>query len=218
MKNLFILSVLALGLISCGDTGREVEATDAQEVEVTESESATTYTTVKEGSYTDWRAAHFGGAEPRYGKIYLKTAEVTVNEGAVTNAKAVMDMTAITVENFGDDQEKTGKLTGHLKNEDFFNVEKYPTSTFELTSIEGAEGDFNSAISGNLTIMDSTKSITFNANITVSDEEVSIKSEDFAIDRRDWGLVYNMEGTEGLPVDYVIANDIGFTINAVLTK
>lgn len=218
MKNLFILSVLAFGLISCGDTGRDVEATDAQEVEVTETESTTTFATVKEGSYVDWRGAHFGGAEPRWGKVYLSSAKALVNNGALTNAKATMDMASITVESFGDDAETTAKLTGHLKNADFFNVEEHATSSFELTGIEAAEGDFNSAVTGNLTLMDSTKSITFNANVTVSEEEVSITSEDFAIDRRDWGIVYNVEGTEGVPVDYIVANDMGFTINVVLTK
>jgi hypothetical protein len=123
MKNLLILSVLAIGLISCGDTGRDVEASDAQEVEVNETEGTTTFSTIKEGSYTDWRGAHFGGAEPRFGKVFLTSAEVLVNEGAVTNATAVMDMTTFTVESFGDDAESAGKLTGHLQNADFFNVE-----------------------------------------------------------------------------------------------
>lgn len=129
-----------------------------------------------------------------------------------------MDMASITVESFGDDAESAGKLTGHLQNADFFNVEAHPTATFELTGIESAEGEFNSTITGNLAIMDSTKSITFNANVNVSDAEVSINSEDFAVDRRDWGIVYNVEGTEGVPVDYIVANDMGFTINVVLTK
>lgn len=218
MKNLFILSVLTFGLISCGDTGRDVEATDAKEVEVTETESTATFSTVKEGSYVDWRGAHFGGAEPRWGKVYLSSAKALVNDGVLTNAKATMDMASITVESFGDDAEMTAKLTKHLKNEDFFNVQAYPTATFELTNIESIEGDFNSALTGNLTLLDSTKSITFNANVTISDEGVSINSEDFAIDRTDWGIVYHIEGTEGVPVDYIVANDMGFTINVVLTK
>ena len=33
--------------------------------------------------------------------------------------------------------------------------------------------------------------------------------------RTDCGLVYNTEGTEGVPVDYLISNDIGFTIDVI---
>jgi polyisoprenoid-binding protein YceI len=92
------------------------------------------------------------------------------------------------------------------------------TSLTLRLSIAATEGDFNSAITGNLAILDSTKSITFNANVNVSEVEVSIISEDFAVDRRDWGIVYHVEGTEGVPIDYIVANDMGFTINVVLSK
>ena len=218
MKKAFLLPIIAVGLISCGDTGREVEATDAQEVEVTKTETTTTFAAVKDGSYTDWRAAHFGGAEPRYGKVFIKDAAVMVTDGQITNAIVNLDMGSLTVENFGDDAEISRKLTSHLKNEDFFNIEAYPTSTFELTGIEAAQGDYNSTVTGNLTIMNRTKSITFNANVDVYEEGVSIQSEDFAVDRTDWGLTYNVEGTEDVPMDYIIANDIGFTINVKVMK
>jgi polyisoprenoid-binding protein YceI len=135
----------------------------------------------------------------------------------VSNAVAVFDMSTFTVENFKD-EEQIAKLSGHLQSEDFFNIAKYPISIFELTKLESTEGDFNSSVTGNLTILDSTKSITFMANVNVSESEVSIASEDFAVDRRDWGLVYNVEGSEGVPVEYIVANDIGFTINITLTK
>ena len=79
-------------------------------------------------------------------------------------------------------------------------------------------GDFNTKVEGNLTIMGQTKSIVFSANIEVSDMGVSINSENFSIDRRDWGLTYHIEGSEGVPVDYLITNDIGFTIKVALTK
>lgn len=215
MNKLFGFVILSVALAACSDTGREVEAGAAQEVETKETASTITYTKVVEGSSMDWRAAHLGGAEPRFGKVFLQGAEVKVTEGQVTNAKAVFDMTSFTVENF-EDPEMIAKLSGHLQNEDFFNVALYPTSTFILTGVEAVEGEFNSAVTGNLTILDSTKSITFMANVDLTDDGLSIKSEDFAVDRRDWGLVYNVEGTEGVPVEYIVADDIGFTINVTM--
>ena len=148
----------------------------------------------------------------------MKSANVLVNDGVVSNATIQVDMNKLTVENFGDDAESAAKLSGHLLSPDLLNAEAYPTSTFELTSIETVTGEFNSSITGNLTILDATKSITFNANVSVSENEVSVMSEDFAIVRQDWGIVYHTEGDEGVPAEYIIANDIGFTINVSLTK
>lgn len=214
------LTVLTIGVIfaSCSNNGKQVEANEAETVEIVKSEETTEFKTVKEGSNVDWRASHLGGVQPRYGKISLKSAELLVNDNQLSNATVVLDMSSFTVDSFEGDEDSENKLTGHLKSPDFFNVEAHPTSTFELTNIEAAEGDYNSTVTGNLTIMGTSKSITFSADVTISENEVSIKSEDFAVNRTDWGLTYNVEGTEGVPVDYLIANDLGFTINVTVTK
>lgn len=217
MKKIIAVFALAAGLSACTDNGRAVESGDAEKVEVTKTETTSTFKTVKSGSAIDWRASHLGGVQPRFGKIFAKSAEVLVNGGKITNAKVVMDMASFTVENFEDEESKK-KLTGHLQGDDFFKIATHPTATFELTKIDAAEGDYNSTITGNLTILDATKSITFKGNVATSETEVTIKSEDFAVNRTDWNLTYNVEGTEGVPADYIIANDIGFTINMALTK
>ncbi|NHW59582.1 YceI family protein, partial [Escherichia coli] len=77
-----------------------------------------------------------------------------------------------------EDAEKSAKLDGHLKNEDFFEVEKFPTSSFEITKVtEAAEGDYNTLLDGNLTIKGITKPVQFKANIKVEEGKVSIKTE-----------------------------------------
>ena len=50
-------------------------------------------------------------------------------------------------------------FNGHLKGEDFFNVEKFPAITFKSTAFK-FEGDKPSAIDGNLTIKGITKPVT----------------------------------------------------------
>ncbi len=219
MKKITLIALVFGALLaSCSDSGKKVEANEAEAVETVETETTVEYKTIKDGSYLDWRASHLGGVEPRFGKVQVKSANVLVNDGVVSNATIQVDMNKLTVENFGDDAESAAKLSGHLLSPDLLNAEAYPTSTFELTSIETVTGEFNSSITGNLTILDATKSITFNANVSVSENEVSVMSEDFAIVRQDWGIVYHTEGDEGVPAEYIIANDIGFTINVSLTK
>ena len=215
-----ILSVFVLGAIlsSCSN-GTQVEASDAENVELVENEATVEYTTINESSKLDWRATHLGGVGERFGIISLKDASFLVNNGVLSNAKVDIDMLSLSVDSFSEEEaEQKEKLTGHLLADDFFKTETYPTSTFELTSIESTEGDYNSALTGNLTILDATKSITFNANVNVSDESVSMVSEKFIIDRTDWGLSYHIEGSEGVPVDYIISNDLEFTINVTIEK
>lgn len=53
---------------------------------------------------------------------------------------------------------------GHFLSGDFFNVEQFPVATFQSTSVEAA-GDMSAIITGDLTILDQTKSITLDAKL-----------------------------------------------------
>ncbi len=216
-----ILTVAVVGAIffaSCGSEGSKSETQEAQEVQIDSSSTALDYTKVADSSHVAWRASHLAGMQPRWGRVFIKEASVKVDAGKVTNAKIIMDMGNFTVENFGDDKETATKLLTHLQSDDFFKVKTYPSSTFELTSIETVTGEFNSKITGNLTILDITKSISFLANIDATDSDVKVKSEPFNVDRKEWGLTYNTKGTKGVPTDYLIADEIGFTIDVLVTK
>lgn len=219
MKKSILAAVVLGGLISsCSKNGEKAITEDAREVSVVKTDDTKTFDRVKEESFVDWRASHLGGVQHRYGKIKLKSAEFLVNNDALSNATVVMDMTSFTIENFPEGDEKITKLTGHLQSADFFDIELFPIATFELINVKNTSGDFSSLVTGNLTIMDVTKSISFRANISISDAQVSIASEDFAVNRTDWNLTYNTEGTAGISADYLISNDIGFTINVSLSK
>jgi len=218
MKKVIIsLFVLAVTFTACKDSGKKVETKEAQEVEIVKEAETVTYSTVKEGSGLKWRASHLGGTGARFGKTKLKVAKVLLNDNKVTNAKFIVDLSSLTVDNFNDAEQK-GQLEEHLKSADFFNIEKYPTARFELTKVEEVKGDYNSKITGNLTILETTKSISFSANIAVLENSVAINSEDFSVNRQDWKLSYHSEGDAGVPKDYLIADNIGFTINVAVAK
>jgi polyisoprenoid-binding protein YceI len=106
------------------------------------------------------------------------------------------------------------KLTGHLKSPDFFEVEKYPKATFVVTSVTaGGEGGASHTITGNLQMKDVKKSISFPANVELAKEGVKLKAE-FAINRKDWGIVY-----PGMPDDLIRDNVvIGLNIAAAPAK
>lgn len=93
------------------------------------------------------------------------------------------------------------KLEGHLRSKDFFEVETYPKATFSSTSITagGADGATHT-VRGNLTMRGVTKEISFPATIVVGEKDVTAKAK-FAINRKDWGIVY-----PGAPDDLIRDN------------
>lgn len=101
------------------------------------------------------------------------------------------------------------KLTSHLKNEDFFDVERFPISTFTAVSLEpSSEAGSTHRVTGDLTIHGVSRRVVFPATIAVSGDEVTANTE-FVIDRRDFGVVY-----PGKPDDLIqdsVALEVRFT-------
>jgi polyisoprenoid-binding protein YceI len=81
-------------------------------------------------------------------------------------------------------------LTKHLQTPDFFDVAKYPKATFTSTKIEpNSAGGATHSVTGNFELHGIKKSITFPATIQVGNDTVSVGA-DFAINRKDFGLLY----------------------------
>ena len=83
----------------------------------------------------------------------------------------------------------------HLRSDDFFSVEKYPTLTFKSVSIASKGGD-DYDVEGDLTIRDVTKRIVVpvthlgTARDPWGNEKLAFEAE-VTINRRDFGLTWN---------------------------
>jgi len=97
------------------------------------------------------------------------------------------------------------RLTGHLKNADFFDVPTFPTSTFVTTDIKKGTNGYD--VTGNLTLHGETKSITFPADIQISDDQVKVSAE-FFIKRFDFGIQYPGRANDLIRDEVVIRLDI----------
>ncbi|NCG18572.1 MAG: YceI family protein, partial [Rhodobacterales bacterium] len=84
---------------------------------------------------------------------------------------------------------KIDKLTAHLKNADFLEVDAHPTATFVSSQIAAGatEEGATHTVTGVLNIRGKEKQVTFPATITVSETSIDAKTE-FAIDRQDFGI------------------------------
>ncbi|MFT3992645.1 MAG: YceI family protein [Luteolibacter sp.] len=110
------------------------------------------------------------------------TGHFTLKDGAPvgTDHKVTIDLNSV----FSDAE----KLTGHLKSADFFDVEKYPQSTFDVTSI-AKDSETTYTVSGNLSLHGVTKNISFPASVSQEGDALKITSK-FNINRKDFSIVY----------------------------
>jgi polyisoprenoid-binding protein YceI len=109
------------------------------------------------------------------------TGTATVTDGDLTTLKIEVDIDVDSL--YSDDT----KLTGHLKGPDFFGVKENPTATFKTTKVEKSDKGYT--ITGDLTMLGKTKSVTMPATIGVEGDTLTITS-DFKIDRTNWGMTY----------------------------
>lgn len=102
-------------------------------------------------------------------------------------------------------------LTEKLKNKGFFEVDKFPKARFVTTSVSAPREDdpegTTHVIEGNLQIRDVTKSIKFPAKVAFDQAGNSATlSSEFSINRKDYGVVYNVSVEDALIRDDVLIN------------
>ncbi|RYD29983.1 MAG: YceI family protein [Verrucomicrobiaceae bacterium] len=119
--------------------------------------------------------SHSGGFKTVTGHFSVKDGALSGNDHQVS-----IDMNSA----WSDDE----KLTGHLKSPDFFDVEKFPQSTFVATALTKTS-DTSYEVAGNFTLHGVTKNISFPATVTSSGDLVKIDAK-FDINRQDFGVVY----------------------------
>jgi polyisoprenoid-binding protein YceI len=103
----------------------------------------------------------------------------------------------------------TDQLTGHLQTGDFFEVDKFPASSFVSTKIvpDEAKGPGNYIVTGDLEMHGVKHSITFPATIAVNPSDIAVNSE-FAINRKDFGIVYAGKADDLIRDEVVIHLDV----------
>lgn len=204
-----------ISLSSCQNTPNadHAQTTEAQTVQTTDA----TNEILADVAQTK---IEFVGSHPtsqRHGIFMLKEGKLLMKEGKVQGGNFVFDINTLKITSMDDD--KNNMLASHLKSDEFFDVAKYPTATFEITSIkEGVENngdvllkDATHTVLGNLTIKGVTKNISFPAVINQNGNIVSANAN-FNVNRLDWGLTY---GNDESLKDKFIKPTINISLNLV---
>ena len=202
-----VAAAAALILSACAGNPEGKKADTADAVEAGES-VGTSYEVDTNKSSLVWKGTKVTGAHE--GTVAIKSGALLVDNEVLTGGNFVLDLNTISSTDL--EGEYKDKLDGHLKNEDFFNVEAHPEASFQITEVrEGASAN-NVVIAGNLTIKGISKNITFDADVEeITETTVKVKA-DFNIAREDWGLNYSGQQ------DDLISKEINFKVNLVANK
>ncbi len=142
-------------------------------------------TVSKTESQVRWEASKVTGTH--WGYVPLKNATLDYSGGKIKGGSFDMDMVNLTVEDLTDAKSK-GSLTGHLKSDDFFSVEKFNTSSFKITEAKSSNGT-DYTITGNLTIKGITQKVSFPAKVSVAGKKVTATGQ-IKFDRTKFEIKY----------------------------
>lgn len=145
------------------------------------------------------------------GTINIADGKLDVENNVLKGGSFSLDTRSITVTDIKDEG-SNAKLLGHLKSEDFFSVEKFPSASFTTTSVT-AKGGGTYEVSGKLTIKGITNPITFPATVTVDGSKLTAKAA-IKVDRTKYNIKYGSKSFfEGIG-DKAIYDD--FDLDVVL--
>ncbi|KAA9339026.1 YceI family protein [Adhaeribacter soli] len=199
-KSVLLGLAAACTLVACDQTPKGDKATITEKQEA---EKATGQTFVVDTAASTVRFIGHGVGKNHPGKFKLSSGTVAVANNHITGGTFVINIKSMNLEDKGEMFDK--KLHPHLMSGDFFDADKFATAKFEITKVEPykpndkdtslVEGaNFN--VSGNLTLKNETKNVTFPARIELDDNTMKAKA-DFDIDRRQWQMNYGNDKTLG---------------------
>ena len=146
----------------------------------------------------------------------LSSGTLLVENNQLVAGNFTIDMTSIVVEDL--EGEYKENLEAHLKGTaegkegDFFDTNKYPTGTFELTAVEANN------VRGNLTIKEETKTVEFPATINITDDQITITTDKFDLDRTRWGINFMSRSIFSNLGDNFINDTMKITLHIVANK
>jgi len=151
------------------------------------------------GEYTFYFGGHDGFIKFKEG-FFIKTGEL------ITGGEFIIDMNSITNSDI-ETSEARGNLVAHLKDPDFFDVKKHPTSKLTISKVQYSDKT-HARIDANLTLKGITKPVHFNVEFVYKEKQMKTR---FKIDRRNWNVNYTSKIKNS-----AISDAIGFEISVKL--
>lgn len=189
-RNLFLIATLAIFMLTSCSTETEkttVETTEAKQEASTEDLSLVPVAINAEESTITWNGYKSILDTEHEGTIDITDGILSLSNGEIAGGSFTLDMTSINLNDL-DGRSKSG-LENHLNSAEFFDTTNFTEAEFTITQATPIqEESYTHEISGNLTLKDTTKNITFKSNIQgLENQEITV-SADFNIDRQLWNI------------------------------
>jgi len=127
------------------------------------------------------------------GSLSLRDGTAELRDDALVAASFTVDMDSIGCTDI-QDANMNAMLIGHLKSDDFFAVEDYPTAQFVATDIapiaNSTSGTDNYRVRGDFTLRGQTRPLEFSVNLATDAEGGLAAQAIFDLDRTEYGGIY----------------------------
>lgn len=117
------------------------------------------------------------------GTVNFKDGAVVLKGTKLVGGTFTVDMTSLTATDLTGEYQQ--KLNGHLKADDFFGTDKFPTSTLVIKKI-GSKAKNVYAVTADLTIKEITKPVSFDLAVNGNTATTTFK-----VDRTKYNIQYN---------------------------
>lgn len=188
-KLIVTISLISIGLVwSCTNPrGEKAKLAEADTI-IANTEGADKYMVDALQSKIEWIGYKPTGQHN--GTLNIKSGALYLVDNTPVGGEFVIDMNSLKVLDL-EDPEWNGKLTGHLRSPDFFDVDKNPEAKFVVTQIvRNKNAGPVYLLTGNLTIKGISRSVTFGADINREGDAVTGKTPQFTIDRTEYDIKY----------------------------
>ena len=184
MKNLKSIALALVVVLSTASVSAQTKKVDAAK------------------SSINWLAKKVTGQHN--GTVNLKEGVLVFKGAKLVGGSFTADMTSLTSTDLTG--EWLGKLNGHLKSEDFFSTEKFPTATLVFKTIAKKGADVY-AVTADLTIKGITKPVSFELTTTANSATTK-----FMVDRTVYDIRYGSKSFFESIGDKAIDNEFELTV------
>ncbi len=188
---------------------------EAARLEPVPTEGAVTFA-VTEG-IVNWSGTNTVGKSGHEGTITVESGALLVNQGQILSGKVTIDMNSISVSDIKDPGERRD-LESHLKDADFFEVNKFPKAEFEIDEVlPSTMPNFNWVLSGTLTMRGKTAPVNIPVKVSIEGDILRAESPAFPINRTTWGVNFH-SGILGTVKDKMIDDTVPISLKIVAKR
>ena len=169
------------------------------------------YSVDLEKSSMEWLCKKVGGQHN--GKVKIKEGSLIFDGNTLKGGTFVMDMTTISVLDSPDNK----RLIDDILSNNFFDITKFPTSTFTITKVTPSGTD-QVDITGNLTVKGITKPVTFSSSLKKQGNVAVAVANGVKVDRTKFDITFRSKTFFATIGDRAVDDEFELSITLLAKK